>query len=112
MDAIPRSSRALTSWRWQPERSGQLSARQGTARKEKLELLKGPVVLLFRMETLPMHITTETMALLWLGAGAVALWMWLPAVLNALGLTLWHGSMDDDAAALEPSGSDAADDEL
>ena len=59
-----------------------------------------------------MHITTETMAVLWLGAGAVALWMWLPAVLNALGLTLWQVSMDDDAAALEPSGSDAAYEEL
>ena len=57
-------------------------------------------------------ITTETMAVLWLGAGAVALWMWLPAVLNALGLTLWQVSMDDDAAALEPSGSDATYDEL
>jgi len=78
------------------------------ARKEKLELLKGPVVLLFRMETMSMHITTETQAVLWLGAGAVALWTWLPAVLNALGLTLLQVCMDDDAAALEPSGSDAA----
>jgi hypothetical protein len=33
--------------------------------------------------------------------------MWLPAVLNALGLTLFRVSMDDDAAALEPSGYDA-----
>src|ERR1700722_10739010 len=38
--------------------------------------------------------------------------MWLPAVLNALGLTLFQNSMDDDAAALEPSGSDAVYDEL
>ena len=77
------------------------------ARKEKVELLKGPVVLLFRMETMSMHMTTNTMAVLWLGAGAVALWMWLPALLNALGLTFLRVSMDDDAAALEPSGSDA-----
>jgi hypothetical protein len=59
-----------------------------------------------------MDITTETMAVLWLVAGAVALWMWLPAVLNALGLTLMQVSMDDDAAVLEPSGSDAAYEEL
>jgi hypothetical protein len=64
------------------------------------------------METMSMHITTETMAVLWLGAGAVALWMLLPAVLNALGLTLWQVSMEYDAAALEPSGSDAAYEEL
>ena len=75
-------------------------------------MLKGPVVLLFRLETLSMQITAETMAMLWLGAGAVALWMWLPAVLNALGLTHWQVSMDDDAAALEPCGSDAAYEEL
>jgi hypothetical protein len=60
------------------------------------------------METMSMHIPTETMTVLWLVAGAVALWMWLPAVLNALGLTLMQVSMDNDAAALEPSGSDAA----
>jgi hypothetical protein len=59
-----------------------------------------------------MDITTETMALLWLGAGAVVLWTWLPAVLNALGLTLWQVSMDDDVVALEPSGSDAVYEEL
>lgn len=53
-----------------------------------------------------LHMTTETMALLWLGAGAVTLWMWLPAVLNALGLTVLRVSLDDDAAALEPSGDD------
>ena len=74
----------------------------GTARREKLELLKGPVVLFFRMETMSMQITTDTMAVLWLGAGAVALWMVLPAVLNALGLTLWQVSMDGDAAARWP----------
>jgi hypothetical protein len=51
--------------------------------------------------------TSETLTMLWLGAGAVTLWMWLPAVLNALGLTLLRVSVDDDAAALEPSGDDA-----
>ena len=59
-----------------------------------------------------MHITTDTTALLWLGAGAVVLWMWLPAVLNVLGLTVWQMSMDGDAAALEPTGRDAEYDEL
>jgi hypothetical protein len=59
-----------------------------------------------------MHITAETMAVLWLGAGGVALWMLLPAVLNALGLTIWQVSMDYDSTALEPSGSDAAYEEL
>jgi hypothetical protein len=59
-----------------------------------------------------MDITTETIAVLWLGAGAVVLWRCLPAVLNALGLTLWQVSTDDDAAALEPSGSDAEYEEL
>jgi hypothetical protein len=49
-----------------------------------------------------MDITT----VLWAAAGVVALWMWLPAVLNAMGLTLWRVSMGADAAALEPSGSD------
>jgi hypothetical protein len=38
--------------------------------------------------------------------------MLLPGVLNALGLTRWQVSMDDDAAALEPSGSDAEYEEL
>jgi hypothetical protein len=54
-----------------------------------------------------MQVTDETLALLWLGAGAVALWMWLPAVLNALGLTYRYGHVDDEAAAIEPSGDDA-----
>jgi hypothetical protein len=54
-----------------------------------------------------MQVTNETLALLWLGAGAVALWMFLPAVLSALGLTYRQGSIDDEAAALEPSGDDA-----
>jgi hypothetical protein len=54
-----------------------------------------------------MQVNNETLALLWLGAGAVALWMFLPAVLNALGLTYWKGYVDDHAAALEPSGDDA-----
>jgi hypothetical protein len=59
-----------------------------------------------------MQVTSETMVVLWLGAGAVALWRLLPAVLNALGLTLWRVSTDDDAAALEPSGNDPGYDEL
>jgi hypothetical protein len=54
-----------------------------------------------------MQLNNETLAALWLGAGAVALWRLLPAVLNALGLTLRRGSIDYDAAALEPSGDDA-----
>jgi hypothetical protein len=66
-----------------------------------------PGVLLCRIEADAMQVTDETLALLWLGAGAVALWMFLPAVLNALGLTHRQGSDDDDAAALEPSGDDA-----
>jgi hypothetical protein len=59
------------------------------------------------MEVISMQMTPETMTVLWLGAGAVALWLWLPALLNALGLTLWRVSINHDAAALEPSGSDA-----
>ena len=35
-----------------------------------------------------MQLTNEALALLWLGAGAVAVWMLLPAVLDALGLTV------------------------
>src|SRR4051812_8940016 len=54
-----------------------------------------------------MQLGDETLAVLWLAAGAVALWRLLPAVFNALGLTLRHGSIDGDAAALEPSGDDA-----
>ncbi len=59
-----------------------------------------------------MQLNNETLAALWLGAGAVAVWRLLPAVLNALGLTLRHGSVDDDAAALEPTGDDAEYDDL
>jgi hypothetical protein len=54
-----------------------------------------------------MQITDETVALLWLVAGAIALWMVLPAVLSALGVTFRQSVIDDDAAALEPSGNDA-----
>jgi hypothetical protein len=54
-----------------------------------------------------MQVTDETLALLWLGAGAVALWRLLPAVFNALGLTYRYGYVDDEAAALEPAGDDA-----
>ncbi|HEY1375825.1 MAG TPA: hypothetical protein VGF55_03490 [Gemmataceae bacterium] len=59
-----------------------------------------------------MHLSDETLAVLWLAAGAVVLWRLLPAVLNALGLTLWQGSIDHDPAALEPSGDDAGYDDL
>jgi hypothetical protein len=76
-------------------------------RKEKLELQDAPGVLLFWIETLAMQVTNETLAVLWLGAGAVALWMLLPAVLNALGLTYRRGYVDNDAAALEPTSDDA-----
>src|SRR5580765_5817586 len=54
-----------------------------------------------------MQLTDEILTALWLAAGAVALWRLLPAVLNALGLTIQRGSIDDNAAALEPSGDDA-----
>jgi hypothetical protein len=54
-----------------------------------------------------MQITDETVALLWLGAGAVALWMVLPALVSTLGVTFRQSVIDDDAAALEPSGNDA-----
>jgi len=54
-----------------------------------------------------MQITNETVALLWLGAAAVALWMLLPAVLTALGLTFRQSVIDYEALALEPSGNDA-----
>ncbi len=64
-------------------------------------------VLLSWIETVAMQVTDETLALLWLGAGAVVLWRLLPAVLNALGLTYRHGYLDDEAAALEPAGDDA-----
>jgi hypothetical protein len=59
-----------------------------------------------------MPLTNEILVVLWLGAGVVALWMLLPAVFNALGLTLRRGSIDDDAAALEPSGNDAGYEDL
>jgi hypothetical protein len=54
-----------------------------------------------------MQLTNEVLALLWLAAGAVVLWMFLPAVLNALGLTYRRGHVDNDAGALRPSGDDA-----
>ncbi len=59
-----------------------------------------------------MQVANETLVILWLGAGAVALWMLLPALLNALGLTFWQSAVDDEAAALEPSGDDAEYEEL
>ena len=54
-----------------------------------------------------MQVTDDILALLWLGAGAVALWMLLPAVLNMLGLTYRQGHIDYDTAVIEPSGDDA-----
>lgn len=59
-----------------------------------------------------MQIPHETLVVLWLGAVAVALWMFLPAVLNTLGLTRWQSAIDYDAVALEPSGNDAEYDDL
>jgi hypothetical protein len=59
-----------------------------------------------------MQLTNETLSLLWLGAGAVALWMLLPAVLNALGLTFRQSSIEEDPSALEPAGDDAEYEEL
>jgi hypothetical protein len=54
-----------------------------------------------------MQLTNEALAVLWLGAGAVAVWMLLPAVLNALGLTLRRSVIEDNPAAVEPTGDDA-----
>jgi hypothetical protein len=59
-----------------------------------------------------MQLNNETLVILWVAAGAVAAWRILPAVLNALGLTVRHGEIDHDAAALEPAGHDAEYDEL
>lgn len=49
----------------------------------------------------------EILVLLWLCAGGVALWMLLPAVLNAVGLTFHRSSIEEDASALQPAGDDA-----
>ena len=54
-----------------------------------------------------MQLTNEALAVLWLGAGAVAVWMLLPAVLNALGLTLRRSVIEDNPADVEPAGDDA-----
>ncbi|HEV3384882.1 MAG TPA: hypothetical protein VG097_08695, partial [Gemmata sp.] len=60
----------------------------GVARLERISYsCSGHLVLLSRFRAISMQITGETVAILWLGAGAVALWMLLPAVLSALGLT-------------------------
>jgi hypothetical protein len=67
---------------------------------------------LCRFKSTPMQINNETVAVLWVGAGAVLLWMFLPAVLNALGLTLRKSVIDDHVVALEPSGNDAEYEEL
>jgi hypothetical protein len=58
------------------------------------------------------QLADETLAVLWLGAGTVALWTLLPAVLNALGLTFRQSSIEEDPAALEPAGDDAEYEEL
>jgi hypothetical protein len=63
--------------------------------------------LLYGIEAVAMQLTNEAVVVLWLAAGAVVLWMFLPAVLNALGLTYRHGTVDNDAGALRPSGDDA-----
>jgi hypothetical protein len=54
-----------------------------------------------------MLMNNDALVVLWLIAGAIALWRILPAVLNALGLTLRQGFIDHDAEALEPRGDDA-----
>jgi hypothetical protein len=59
------------------------------------------------LETAAMQVNDEILALLWLGAGAVALWMLLPAVFNALGLTWRQSRIEYDPPGLEPSGDDA-----
>jgi hypothetical protein len=50
-----------------------------------------------------MDIPDEILDLLWLVAGAIVVWRLLPAVLNALGLTLRHGHVDNDVVALLPA---------
>jgi hypothetical protein len=70
-------------------------------------LQEAPGVLFCGIEAAAMQLTDEILALLWLGAGAVALWMLLPAVLNALGLTFRQGSIEYDPAGLEPSSDDS-----
>jgi hypothetical protein len=54
-----------------------------------------------------MQLSDETLTILWLGAGAAAMWMLLPAVLNALGLTLRRSVIEDNPTAAEPTGDDA-----
>jgi hypothetical protein len=80
---------------------------QDRIRKVKLELNGVRSVLLSCIETAAMQVTDDILTLLWLGAGLVASWMLLPAILNALGLTYRQGSIDYDSMALEPSGDDA-----
>jgi hypothetical protein len=65
-----------------------------------------PGVPLCWIEAAAMQVSDEILTVLWLGAGAVALWMFLPAVLDALGLTYRYGHVENDAAAIEPSGDD------
>src|SRR6516162_10084241 len=59
-----------------------------------------------------MQLNNDILAVLWLGAGTIALWRLLPAILNALGLTFRQGSIDHDVSAIEPSGDDAEYEEL
>jgi hypothetical protein len=76
-------------------------------REHKLEFLIGPFFPLPRREFQPVQLSDETLGLLWLAAGAVGLWMLLPAVLNALGLTFHQSSIEEDPSALEPVSDDA-----
>jgi hypothetical protein len=92
---------SIGSWERRPQLSN-----QSTTRKDKLKLQHMPGVVLSWIETVAIQVTDETLALLWLGAGAVLIWMFLPAVINALGLTYRQGHVDDHAAALEPSSND------
>jgi hypothetical protein len=59
-----------------------------------------------------MQLTNETLTVLWLGAGAVALWRAFPAVCNALGLTLRQCVLEENPSAIEPTGDDAEYEEL
>lgn len=54
-----------------------------------------------------MQLSDEALAVLWLGAGAVAVWLLAPAVLSALGLTLRRSVIEDNPSAVEPAGDDA-----
>jgi hypothetical protein len=53
-----------------------------------------------------MQVPDETLALLWLGAAAIAIWRLLPAVLSALGLSYRYGHVDDNVLPLCPTCDD------